>query len=134
MQVKIKNIAAAAVIVAAAGYMIAQHMNSATISSKETYELLNDTSVVLLDVRTLPEHLNERIKETPLIPVQELEQRLHELDQYKDKKIVVYCRTDNRSGYATSLLRKHGFDAYNMAGGIVRWRAEKLPTISGAVQ
>jgi rhodanese-related sulfurtransferase len=134
MQVKIKNIAAAAVIVAAAGYMIAQHMNSATISSKETYELLNDTSVVLLDVRTLPEHLNERIKETPLIPVQELEQRLHELDQYKDKKIVVYCRTDNRSGYATSLLRKHGFDAYNMTGGIVRWRAEKLPTISGAVQ
>lgn len=112
--------------------MIAQQMNSATISTKEVYDLLNDTSVVLLDVRTMPEHIGERIKETPLIPVQELEQRINELDQYKDKKIVVYCRTDNRSGYATSLLRKHGFDAYNMTGGIVRWRAEKLPTISGA--
>lgn len=124
----------AAVIVAAAGYMIAQQMQSATISSQETYKVLNDTSIVLLDVRTMPEHLNERIKETPLIPVQELEQRLHELDQYKGKKVIVYCRTGNRSGYATSLLREKGFDAYNMTGGIVRWKMDKLPTISGAVK
>jgi rhodanese-related sulfurtransferase len=134
MQNRKQYIVAAAVIVAAAGFMIAQQMNSATITTQQVHSLLNDTSVVLLDVRTMPEHLNERIKETPLIPVQELEQRLHELDRYKGKKIIVYCRTDNRSGYATSLLRKHGFDAYNMTGGIVRWRAEKLPTISGAVQ
>ncbi|MHB1051296.1 MAG: rhodanese-like domain-containing protein [Bacteroidota bacterium] len=134
MKKRTPSIIIAAVIVAAAGYMIAQQMQSATISSQEVYKVLNDTSIVLLDVRTMPEHLNERIKETPLIPVQELEQRLSELDQYKGKKIIVYCRTDNRSGYATSLLRKNGFDAYNMTGGIVRWKMEKLPTISGAVK
>jgi rhodanese-related sulfurtransferase len=134
MKKRTQPIIIAAVIVAAAGYMIAQQMQSATISSQEVYKVLNDTSIVLLDVRTMPEHLNERIKETPLIPVQELEQRLSELDQYIGKKIIVYCRTDNRSGYATSLLRKHGFDAYNMTGGIVRWKMEKLPTIGGAVQ
>jgi len=134
MNKKLKSTIIAAVVVAAAGYMIAQQMQSATITVQETRNALNDSSIVLLDVRTMPEHINERIKETPLIPVQELEQRLHELDQYKEKKIVVYCRTDNRSGYATSLLRKRGFDAYNMTGGIVRWRAEKLPTVSGAVK
>jgi rhodanese-related sulfurtransferase len=134
MKKRTQSIIIAAVIVAAAGYMIAQQMQSAAISSQEVYKVLNDTSIVLLDVRTMPEHLNERIKETPLIPVQELEQRLSELDQYKGKKIIVYCRTDNRSGYATSLLRKHGFEAYNMTGGIVRWKMEKLPTISGAVK
>lgn len=134
MKKRTQSIIFAAVIVAAAGYMTAQQMQSATISSEEAYKILNDTSFVLLDVRTMPEHLGERIKETPLIPVQELEQRLSELEQYKGKKIIVYCRTDNRSGYATSLLRKHGFEAYNMTGGIVRWKMEKLPTISGAVK
>ena len=134
MKKRTPSIIIAAVIVAAAGYMIAQQMQSATISSQEAYKVLNDTSFVLLDVRTMPEHLGERIKETPLIPVQELDQRLHELDQYKGKKIIVYCRTGNRSGYATTLLRENGFDALNMTGGIVRWKMEKLPTISGAVK
>ena len=134
MKKRTPSIIIAAVIVAAAGYMIAQQMQSATISSQEAYKALNDTSFVLLDVRTMPEHLSERIKETPLIPVQELDQRLHELDQYKGKKIIVYCRTGNRSGYATTLLRENGFDALNMTGGIVRWKMEKLPTISGAVK
>jgi phage shock protein E len=134
MKKRTPSIIIAAVIVAAAGYMIAQQMQSATISSEEAYKVLNDTSFVLLDVRTMPEHLSERIKETPLIPVQELEQRLHELDQYKGKKIIVYCRTGNRSGYATTLLRENGFDALNMTGGIVRWKMEKLPTISGAIK
>jgi len=134
MKKRTQFIIIAAVIMAAAGYMIAQQMQSATISSQEAYKVLNDTSFVLLDVRTMPEHLGERIKETPLIPVQELDQRLHELDQYKGKKIIVYCRTGNRSGYATTLLRENGFDALNMTGGIVRWKMEKLPTISGAVK
>ncbi len=134
MKKRTQFIIIAAVIMAAAGYMIAQQMQSATISSQEAYKALNDTSFVLLDVRTMPEHLSERIKETPLIPVQELDQRLHELDQYKGKKIIVYCRTGNRSGYATTLLRENGFDALNMTGGIVRWKMEKLPTISGAVK
>lgn len=134
MNKKMKFTIIAAVVVAAAGFMIAQQMQSATITSREVHAILNDTSIVVLDVRTMPEHLNERIKETPLIPVQELEQRLDELERYKDKKIVVYCRTGNRSGYATTLLREKGFDAYNMTGGIVRWKMEKLPTISGAVK
>ena len=134
MKKRTQFIIIAAVIMAAAGYMIAQQMQSATISSQEAYKALNDTSFVLLDVRTMPEHLSERIKETPLIPVQELDQSLHEMDQYKCKKIIVYCRTGNRSGYATTLLRENGFDALNMTGGIVRWKMEKLPTISGAVK
>lgn len=121
--------------------MIAQQMppysgtqSTVTISVQETYKKLNDTSIVILDVRTAQEHANERIAETLVIPVQELNERISELEQYQSKKIIVYCRSGNRSGRATTILRNHGFDAVNMSGGILRWKAEQLPTLSGEVK
>ena len=62
MKKRTQFIIIAAVIMAAAGYMIAQQMQSATISSQEAYKALNDTSFVLMDVGSFPEHLRERIK------------------------------------------------------------------------
>ena len=128
-------IIAAGIIAAAVGYMIAQQAQSTSaITAQETYKKLNDTSVVVLDVRTEQEHAQERIAETPLIPVQELSERVNELFQYKNKTIIVYCRSGNRSGAATNILRDHGFNAVNMSGGILRWKAEQLPTIKGDAQ
>lgn len=125
---------AAAVIVAAVGYMAAQQSSSPVLSAQDVYRQMNDTANIVLDVRTMQEHLEARIGETMLIPVQELEERMHELDRYKNKRIIVYCRSGNRSGRATSILREQGFDAYNMTGGIIGWKSEKLPIITGAVK
>ena len=94
-------------------------------------QLKTDTTIVLLDVRTTEEHISERIGNTPLIPVRELEQRIHELDSYKDQTIIVYCRSGNRSGTATTILRKHGFKAINMQGGIIKWKSEQFETTNG---
>ena len=103
-----------------------------TIQAKEARtQLANDSTVVLLDVRTTTEHLTERIADTPLIPLQELEQRIHELDSYKGRTIIVYCRSGNRSGSAVKILREHGFKALNMLGGINHWKSEQFPTITG---
>jgi rhodanese-related sulfurtransferase len=91
----------------------------------------NDSTVVLLDVRTPAEfhsptgHLDKAI----LIPIQELEERVGELKAYKGRTVVVYCRTGHRSTAGTSILRDHGFTAYNMEGGITRWISEGLPTV-----
>ena len=86
--------------------------------------LQNDSSIVVLDVRT-PQEL-----EGPLgkldgvinIPVQELEQRVDELEKYKDKEIAVICRTGNRSGIGTDILIKHGYKAKNVLGGMTAFR------------
>lgn len=137
MNKKYKNILFAVFVVAVAGYIMAQQMMSSntTITAKDAHaQLLSDTSIVLLDVRTPQEHNAERIGNTPLIPVDELEQRIHELDAVKDRTIIVYCRSGNRSGSATSILRKHGFNAVNMQGGIIRWKAEQFKTIAGSEQ
>ncbi|MFZ4619475.1 MAG: rhodanese-like domain-containing protein [Bacteroidota bacterium] len=123
--------AIAAVLLSLTGTVCAQQ-SSPSVSVKETYTMLQkDTSVVFLDVRTPEEHAQARIGETPLIPLNELENRLGELERYKDRKIVVYCRSGNRSGKATSILRQHGFNALNMQGGIIQWKQEQYPIISG---
>ena len=100
------------------------------ISTKETQELEKKKSdVVLLDVRTVEEYNSGtgHLKNAILIPVQELEQRVGELEKYKDKTIIAYCRTGRRSGTATEFLTKKGFKVLNMEGGIVKWNEEKLP-------
>ncbi len=73
----------------------------------------------LLDVRTPAEHSTQAIEGSHLIPLQELGYRLHELP--KDKEIVVYCRTGNRSAYAGAWLAQQGYSVKNLDGGIVQW-------------
>jgi len=134
MSKKYKNISLIVFVVAVVGYITAQQtMNSdAVISVKDAHAQLKiDTTIVLLDVRTSEEHFSERISNNLLISVQELEQRIHELDSLKTRTIIVYCRSGNRSGSATTILRKHGFNALNMQGGIIRWKSERFKTITG---
>jgi rhodanese-related sulfurtransferase len=102
------------------------------ITPAEAQQLVQkDSTVVLLDVRTPEEfrgptgHLDKAV----LIPIQELEERVGELNAYKARTIVVYCRSGHRSTAGTSILRDHGFTAYNMEGGIIRWMSEGLPTV-----
>jgi rhodanese-related sulfurtransferase len=39
----------------------------------------------------------------------------------KDRVVVFYCRSGNRSGMAAAAFREGGWDAHNLAGGIVAW-------------
>ncbi|MBT3216448.1 MAG: rhodanese-like domain-containing protein [Candidatus Marinimicrobia bacterium] len=96
-------------------------INLTAITSEKGVELYDNGEYVFLDVRTAKEHHVKAIPNTPLVPVQELESRIGELEQYRNKKIVVYCRSGNRSGKATTILNKHGFDAVNLSGGMIRW-------------
>jgi rhodanese-related sulfurtransferase len=100
------------------------------VSPIETQWLAHqDSSVLLLDVRT-PEEYDDglgHVAGAMLIPVQELEKRMNELEPYKRKTIIAICRSGNRSGKAADLLIRHGFTAMNMAGGMIRWNEEHLP-------
>lgn len=109
--------------------------SSANISAKTAREmLLKDTSIVLLDVRSPGEHIEERIANKPLMPLQYVESKISELEKFKKKKIIVYCRSGNRSDMAVEILREYGFNAFNMEGGIIQWKRERFPTISGSIQ
>ena len=80
-------------------------------------------NILLLDVRTATEFdgLLGHIAGAVLLPVQELEQRIYELNEHKEKEIIVICRSGNRSQTGTRILISHGFNAVNMLGGMKAW-------------
>ena len=83
--------------------------------------LKNGSNTVLLDVRTAAERGSQSIKGSLHIPLQQLHARIDHLQKFKDKEIICYCRSGNRSLTAAATLRKHGFTTANMKGGITGW-------------
>jgi rhodanese-related sulfurtransferase/DNA-directed RNA polymerase subunit RPC12/RpoP len=85
--------------------------------------------ILLLDVRTPDEFAGKaeekfgRLKGALNIPVQELENRLGELSQYRNYDIIVYCSHSHRSPRASYLLTQNGFaKVTNMLGGMSVWK------------
>jgi rhodanese-related sulfurtransferase len=89
--------------------------------------------VQVLDVRESEEFEGPlgHIENAILVPLGELTKRLEELG--KARPIVAVCRAGGRSAHATVVLQKAGFDKVaNLAGGMLRWRAEGHAVEGGA--
>lgn len=78
-------------------------------------KLPRDGSVTLLDTRTPGEYAAGHIEGYINIPVDELRDRLDEIDS--DKPVYVICQSGIRSYIASRILTQNGFDAYNFSGG-----------------
>lgn len=78
-------------------------------------KLPRDGSVTLLDTRTPGEYAAGHIERYINIPVDELRERLDEIDS--DKPVYVICQSGIRSYIASRILTQNGFDAYNFSGG-----------------
>ncbi|WP_343209075.1 FAD-dependent oxidoreductase [Anaerolentibacter hominis] len=74
-----------------------------------------EEGAVKLDVRTAAEYGRGHIPGTINIPLDSLRDHLDELN--KDKTIYVNCQSGLRSYIACRILKQHGFDCYNLAGG-----------------
>jgi adenylyltransferase/sulfurtransferase len=83
----------------------------------------------LLDVRNPYETYIASIPQTDrLIPVNTLSSHIEELDRERD--IVIYCRSGQRSAQAVNLLRGAGFERVkNLVGGVLRWSDEVDPSV-----
>ena len=91
----------------------------------EEAKALIDGGMTVLDVRTPEEYAEGHIKEAKLLPLQELEARLDELD--KDTPYVLICRSGNRSGQAQEIMKAAGFvKTYNTLGGMNEWPYETV--------
>ena len=99
----------------------AQEKDNFNLTANELIQVMkSDSNLIILDVRTPPELVGQhgQIKGVVNIPVQELETRINELDEYKDTNIVVICRSGNRSVNGTKILQQNGFKAKNVIGGM----------------
>lgn len=78
-------------------------------------ELLQPEEQVLLDVRNTTEYEQGHIDGAVHIPVDELRERINELD--KDKEVYAYCAVGIRGYIATRILKQNGFKVKNLTGG-----------------
>lgn len=90
--------------------------------------LINRQNAVVLDVREQGEYDSGHVINSRLIPVGQLRERVGELEKYRQRPIVVLCRSGNRSASAAAFLKKEGFTkVHNLAGGIIAWQKANLP-------
>ena len=86
------------------------------------------SGTVLLDVRTPQEWDICSIEGAVRISMQAIPARVDELP--RDQPIAVLCHHGGRSAQVTAFLRRHGFDAHNVEGGIHRWALELAPELA----
>ena len=91
-------------------------------------QLINHKNALVLDVREDNEYKMGHVLNSKQIPLGKLNERIGELEKYKEQPIVVVCRSGSRSGAACAALGKHDFNqAYNLAGGVTAWQKANLP-------
>jgi rhodanese-related sulfurtransferase len=79
--------------------------------------------LLLLDVREPGEHADFNIGGIllPLGMVQSMQ--IEEIEDWKDREVICYCRSGNRSGQACMFLEMIGFrDVKNLTGGMMAWQ------------
>lgn len=91
-------------------------------------ELIADSNVVVLDVRTAAEFAEGHIKGAILID----QGKSDFVEKVKDalpieKKIAVYCRSGRRSANAAGKLADVGYKCINLKGGIIAWKEADMP-------
>ncbi len=85
----------------------------------------------LIDVREQNEWDESHIAEAVLVPQGELVERLDEVAPDTEERLLLHCRTDNRSSKMAAELASLGYDNVGVVeGGIVAWEAAGLPTVS----
>lgn len=96
------------------------------ISVRTAYRMIKKyekcSRLLILDVRNSEDFDSGHLFNAINIPFDELETRLHELEDFKESKIIIYCNTGITSELASTLMASNGFKRiYNMLGGIQAW-------------
>lgn len=103
------------------------------ISPQQTVQLMShEAGSIIVDVREDKEYSSGHIKNSIHIPLSALSSRLDELKKYKEKNVILGCRSGSRSGRACGMLKKKGFaKVHNLRGGILAWENDNLPMNHG---
>ena len=94
----------------------------------EAVQLINRKDALVIDVRDTGEYEAGHIAGARHVPEKQLTERLKELEKFKDRSLIVVCRSGMRSGAAVQVLRRDGFNAaVNLQGGIGAWQQAGMP-------
>ena len=99
-----------------------------TAPPSRVIQLMNHDSAVIVDVGEASEFKAGHIPGALNVPVGSLKDSLDKLGKYKEKPLVLCCRSGNRSAKGAMVLSRSGFtNVYNLTGGMTAWQKENLP-------
>ena len=115
-----------AIIIAGRGIMGNKETNTndttyKKISAEDAKVIMDSEDVIILDVRTQEEYNGGHIENALLLPVTDIKDKADEILADKDAKILVYCRSGNRSAAASKELISMGYTNVYDFGGISSW-------------
>ena len=96
------------------------------ISVEEVKKRLdNGEKINLIDVREPYENADFNIGGT-LLPLGQIQSmQIDDIEDLKDKEVILYCRSGNRSGQAAMFLEAMGFkNTKNLVGGMLAWEGK----------
>jgi phage shock protein E len=94
------------------------------ITAEEAKIIIDEEDVIILDVRTQAEYDEGHIENAILLPDTEIEDKAEMVLTDKDAKILVYCRSGNRSATSAQTLIEMGYTNVYDFGGIIDWPYE----------
>ncbi len=87
---------------------------------EDAVKVVGEGEVVLLDVRTRPEHKHMAAKGSEHLELADIEAG-SEPSYAKDHPILIHCRSGGRAGFACSILKSRGFTNVYNVGGLDDW-------------
>lgn len=110
------------------GCSVASSETAALIAPTEAAQLARKKAAIIVDVRQSDEWRSGHIPDAKHIPLDQLKSRLGELEQYKDRPIIMQCQGGVRSAKAAQMLKQVGFSqVYDLKGGINAWNKAGFP-------
>ncbi|WP_277053363.1 rhodanese-like domain-containing protein [Zestomonas thermotolerans] len=100
-----------------------------SLSTRELTSLVNAGSGLVVDVRPSKEFSAGHIAGALNIPYDKLASRIVELEKHREKTLVVVDAMGQHAGTVCRELKKAGFNAARLTGGIATWRGENLPVV-----
>ena len=101
------------------------------VAPGEATRLLNHENAIMIDMRSDRDFRDGHIVNAVHAPAENSDMSAR-LDKYRDRPLIVYCRSGQRSMPVCSKLRKQGFEkVYNLKGGVLGWQQADLPISKG---
>ncbi|TNE80070.1 MAG: rhodanese-like domain-containing protein [Gammaproteobacteria bacterium] len=99
------------------------------ISVHAVTRMLNSDEAVLLDVRDSKEFKAGHIAGAVNIPQSKLQDKMSELERYREKIIIVADKVGQQAGAVGRKLQQQGFKVFRLTGGMMEWQNQSLPVI-----
>jgi len=102
------------------------------LSPQQATQLINSQDAVVVDIRKKDEFRSGHLPNAINIPAASINSSLGQLEPYKDKPVILVCKTGTTTGAVGSALKKAGFaNVTRLKGGILEWQGSSLPLIKG---